>query len=201
MDSNALFKVSYGLFVLTAQEGEKDNGCIINTVLQVGSTEPYTSLISVNKQIFTHDMIVKSKKCNISVLTTEASFDIFKRFGYQSGRDVNKFEGFDNVSRSDNGLIYLPQQTNAYISMKILDTFDFGTHSVFKTEVTDAKVLSDKYSLTYTYYQQHIKPKPQSTEKSGFRCKICNYVYEGDTLPADYICPICKHGAADFVKI
>ncbi len=201
MDNTALFKLGYGLYVLTAKSGEQDNGCIINTVLQITSVAPLIGVISVNKQNFTHDLIVQSKEFNVSVLTTEAPFEVFKHFGYQSGRTVDKIGDYKNIARSDNGISYLPEYTNAYLSFRVTDTMDFGTHTLFKADITDAKVLGDAPSLNYTYYQQHIKPKPQEAKVQGYRCKICGYVYEGETLPSDYVCPLCKHGAADFEKI
>ncbi len=201
MDNTALFKIGYGLYVLTARDGGKDNGCIINTVLQVTSVQPLVGVISVNKQNYTHDMIMKSKEFNVSVLTTETPFDVFKRFGFQSGRGVDKFEGCANVARSENGLIYLPEYANAYLSFKVSDTIDFGTHTMFKAEIVDGKALSNTESVTYSYYQQHIKPKPQEVKKQGYRCNICGYVHEGEILPEGFVCPICKHGAGDFVKL
>ncbi len=201
MDNNALFKVGYGLYVLTAKDGDKDNGCIINTVLQVTSAPPFVSVITVNKQNYTHDLMMQSRECNVSILTTETSFDVFKHFGFQSGKTVDKFAGYKNIARSENGLIYLPDCSNAYLSFKVTDTTDFGSHTMFTAEVTDGKVLNNIESVTYSYYQQHIKPQPQAAKKHGYRCKICGFVYEGETLPADYICPLCKHGVADFEKI
>ena len=201
MDNTALFKIGYGLYVLTAHEDRRDNGCITNTVLQVTSSPPLTGVITVNKQNYTHDMINKSRKFNISILTTEAPFEVFKHFGFQTGRTVDKFADFKNFKRAKNGIIYLPEHTNAYLSFDVLYTFDFGTHTMFKAEIVDGEALSNVESVTYSYYQQHIKPKPQTAPKSGHRCKICNFVYEGDVLPGDFICPICKHGVNDFEKI
>ncbi len=201
MDNSALFKIGYGLYVLTALDGGKDNGCITNTMLQVTSTPDLVGVITVNKQNFTHDMIMNSKEFNVSILTTEASFDIFKRFGFQSGRTADKFSGYNNFQRSKNGIIYITESANAFLSFKVTDTFDFGTHTMFKAIITDGEVLSNAESVTYSYYQQHIKPKPQPAAKQGYRCNICGYIHEGETLPADFICPICKHGAIDFVKI
>lgn len=200
MDNDALFKIGYGLYVLTAKDEKKDNGCIINTVMQVTSN-PMTMVIGVNKQNYTHDMIMKTKELNISVLDTNSKFSIFQNFGFQSGRDGDKFEDFKAVERAENGIYYITENANAYLSGKVLETIDFGTHTLFKAEIVDAKTLSDIETTTYTYYQKHIKPAPQPVEKKGWRCKICGYVYEGDPLPEDFICPICKHGAVDFEKI
>lgn len=200
MDNKALFNIGYGLYVLTARDGAKDNGCIINTVMQVTSN-PVLLAIGVNKQNYTHDMILKSKEFNISVLTTNTPFKVFEHFGFQSGRNVNKFENCEVELRSENGILYLPKFINSYLSCKVIETIDFETHSMFKAEVIDAKTISDEDTVTYTYYQNHIKPKLQPTQKTGWRCNICGYIYEGETLPPDFICPICKHGAVDFTKI
>ena len=201
MDNKALFKVGYGLYVLTARDGEKDNGCIINTVLQVSDTPTLVGVIAVNKRNYTHDIIMKSREFNVSILTTDTPFEVFKNFGFQSGRDADKFAGNKDIKRSDNNIIYLPAYSNAYLSFKVTDTIDFASHSMFKADIIDGEVLGNAESLTYSYYQQHIKPKPQSVQKNGYRCNICGYVHEGDSLPADFICPICKHGVKDFVKI
>ncbi len=201
MDTTALFKVGYGLYVLTAKAESKNNGCIINTVLQVTSAPPFVGVITVNKQNYTHDLIMNAREFNLSILTTETPFAVFKHFGFQSGREVDKFNGYDSIARSENGIIYLTNCANAYLSFKVLDTIDFGSHTMFKAEIVDGKVLSNAESVTYSYYQQHIKPKPQEVQKNGYRCKICSYVYEGEPLPPDFVCPICKHGAADFEKI
>lgn len=198
-EANSLFKLSYGLFVLTAKNGEKDNGCIINTVMQITDI-PKRIVVSVNKQNYTHDMILKSGEFNVSVLSTEVPFEVFQKFGFVSGRDVDKFNDFDKVSRSENEIYYLTEYANAYISGKVTNVIDCGTHTMFVADVTNAKTLSEVPSVTYQYYFDHIKPKPKAAaeKKKGFVCKICGYVYEGDTLPADYICPLCKHGAEDF---
>jgi len=200
MDNKVFFNIGYGLYVLTAKDGDKDNGCIINTVMQV-SSNPVLMAIGVNKQNLTHDMILKTKEFNISVLTTNATFKVFEHFGYQSGRKINKFENCETELRSENGILYLPKYINSYLSCRVIETIDFGTHTMFKAEVIDAKAISNDETVTYTYYQKNIKPKPQSSHKTGWRCNICGYVYEGETLPNDFICPICKHGAIDFTKI
>ena len=202
VDNAAMFKLSYGLFVLTAKCGEKDNGCIINTVQQVTSN-PNRISVTVNKQNYTHDMIKKSGVFNVSVLTTEAPFKVFEAFGFKSGRDTDKFAECPHDARSENGLRYVSKYTNAFISARVIEERDLGTHTLFIADVTEAKILSDIPSVTYQYYFDNIKPKPIKTEekKKGFVCKICGYVYEGETLPPDFICPLCKHGAEDFEPI
>ena len=200
-DITALFKASYGLYLLSAKNGEQDNACIINTFLQITSDEPYISVVSINKQNFTSEIISKTRQFNLSPLTVETPFEIVKRFGFQSGRNVDKFKDFTGFTRSENGLVYLTDYANAFLSFDVLETIDFGSHLVFKAMLTESKTLNDKDSLTYAYYQRNVKPKPQAAEKRGYRCIICNYVYEGETLPPDFICPLCKHGVADFVKI
>ncbi len=199
VEPNALFKLSYGLFVLTAKDGGKDNGCIINTVTQLTDT-PKRITIAVNKANYTHDMIQKTGVFNVSVLSEDVPFKIFQQFGFQSGRDADKFAGMATQTRSANGLRYLDEYTNAFISAKVISAEDYGTHTLFVADITEAKVLSAEPSVTYAYYFEHIKPKPQPTTeaKKGWVCKICGYVYEGEDLPADFICPLCKHGAEDF---
>ncbi len=201
MDNKAMFKIGYGLYILTAKDGEKDNGCVINTAIQVTST-PNRISVTVNKQNYTHDMIMKTGVFNISILSEKATFDVFKHFGFQSGRDVDKFADYKDATRSENGLYYITGDTNAYISGKVINTLDLGTHTMFIADVTDAEVLADVPTTSYDYYQKNIKPKPEAPKKvTGYVCKICGYIYEGDPLPEDFICPICKHGAADFEKI
>ncbi len=198
VDPNAMFKLSYGLFVLSARDGDKDNGCIVNTVVQLTDI-PKRINVAVNKANYTHDMILKTGVFNVSVLSQDAQFAQFKQFGFQSGRDVDKFAGYDKTARSKNGVLYVTENTNALISGKVIETRDYGTHTLFVADVTEAKVLSGVPSVTYEYYFANIKPKPSKLEeKKGFVCKICGYVYEGETLPEDYICPLCKHGAEDF---
>ncbi len=199
VENDAFFSLSYGLFVLSAREGEHDNACIINTAQQV-TDSPKRISITVNKQNLTHDMILRTGRFNLSVLSEDADFKVFRQFGFRSGRDTaDKFDGAAAV-RTDNGLRYVPGVSNAVISGKVIQTIDCGTHTLFLAEVTEARVLSRVPSATYAYYFAHIKPKPQpaAEQKKGFVCKICGYVYEGDTLPADFICPLCKHGAEDF---
>ena len=197
MDNKAMHRLSYGLFVLTAKEGEKDNGCIVNTVIQV-TTEPNCIAVAVNKKNYTHDMIERTGMFNVSVLTEKSSFDTFKHWGFQSGADVDKAKEI-TFSRANNGIIYLTEETNAFISARVRSTVDLGTHTLFLAEVTDAEVLSDDPSVTYAYYQSNIKQAPKTdAPKKGFICTVCGYIYEGDTLPDDFICPWCKHPASDF---
>lgn len=200
MDQKALYHIGYGLYVITAKQGEKNNGCIANTVMQITS-DPTTFVISLNKQNFTHDMIMETKTFNVSVLTTQVPFAVFEQFGFQSGRNTDKFQNVSYTATAANGIFYLNQYTNAYLSGKVVNSIDCGTHTMFYAELTDAVTLSQQPSVTYHYYQQHIKPKPQATQTSGWRCNICGYIYAEATLPQDIICPLCKHGAVDFVKI
>ena len=199
MDTKALFKIGYGLYVLTAND-EKDNGCIINTVMQVTSN-PLQIAIAINKRNYTTAMIQKTRKFNISVLSEKADFNIYKHFGYQSGKDVNKFENFSDTKRSPNGVLYITSGTNAYMSAYVQQEIDLGTHFLFIGQLVASDNLSDDKSATYEYYQNNVKPKPETNNKKGWRCKICGYIYEGEELPADYICPMCKHGAVDFEKL
>lgn len=200
MDNSAFFKIGYGLYVLTASENGKDNGCIINTVMQVTNT-PNRLAIAVNKGNYTCEMLDRTGVFNLSVLSEQASFDMFRHFGFQSGRDMDKFADFSGCMRGENGILYVTQNTNAIFSAQVVSKQDLGTHILFVGDVTEAKTLSDTPTATYTYYQEHIKPKPEKTETKGWRCKICGYVYEGETLPEDFICPLCKHPASDFERI
>ena len=205
MNPKAMFHLSYGLFVLTANLDGKDNGCIINTVTQVTS-DPNQITIAVNKANYTHDMIAETKKFTVSVLSEAADFELFKRFGFQSGRTADKFAGFSDVRRMTNDTLAVTEGTNAYISGWVTQQIDVGTHSIFLASVVDLDVLSSIPSATYAYYHSNIKPKPQPTAprtdgKTVWRCKICGYEYIGDELPADFICPICKHPASDFEKV
>ncbi len=202
IDGAAMNKLSYGLFVLTSREGDKDNGCIINTA-QMLTDNPKRVTIAVNRQNLSRDMIARTGLFNLSVLTEEVPFKVFERFGFVSGRDADKFVGCDCDARTANGLRYIPKYTNAVISCKVVESHDYDTHTLFVAEVVEAKVLCDQPSITYAYYFAHTKPKPQPTDtpKKGFVCKICGYVYEGDTLPEDYVCPLCKHGPEDFEPI
>lgn len=207
MNTKAMYKLSYGLFVCTAVDGEKKNGCIINTAIQVAS-EPNRISVAVNKANFTHDMIKKTGACNISVISREASFDLFKRFGFQSGRDVNKFDGFapSSFDTAENGIPFITEGTNAYFSLKVESEVDLGSHTLFICEPTFMTVLSDAPSCTYEFYQSDIKPRPEKVGvtpagETIWRCRICGYEYVGEDLPDDFICPICKHGKVDFEKI
>lgn len=199
MNNAAMFKLSYGLYVLSAKDGAKDNGCIINTAAQV-TTTPNRITIAVNKQNYTHDMIKATGIFNVSMLDETVPFDVFKTFGFQSGRDADKFREVA-FERSANGIAYVKDHTAAFISGKVVSEVDLGTHTLFLADVTDGEMLSGKEAVTYSYYQSNIKPKPEAVKKTGYRCKICGYVYEGEPLPEDFICPICKHGAIDFEKI
>lgn len=196
IEKTAAFKLSYGLFVLTARDGEKDNGCIINTVQQVTDT-PFKISVTVNKNNYTHDMIKKTGVFNVSVLTQSVPFSVFQHYGFKSGRDTDKITG-DSMPRSENGVVYLSSFSNALISGRVVDEVDCGTHTLFIAEVTEAQTLSDEKSVTYQYYFDNIKPKPQPEKKKGYVCQICGYVYEGDELPEDFICPVCRHGADAF---
>lgn len=205
MNKKAMYKLSYGLFVVTAREWGKDNGCIINTAIQAAST-PNQISICVNKDNLTHDMIMNTGVFTISVISKEATFDLFKHFGFQSGKTVDKFADYTNCKRGENTLYYITEGTNAYISVKVTKTQDLGSHTMFIGEITDMEVLSDAPSATYEYYMNEIKPKPQAVEttESGqtvWRCTICGYEYVGEELPEDFICPLCKHPASDFEKV
>ncbi len=198
-DLNALFNIGYGLYVVTSNDGKKDNGLIVNTVTQVTNT-PNRIAVTINKENYSHHVIKQTGKMNINCLTVEAPFGIFETFGFVSGRNADKFDGCD-VLRSDNGLVFLPRYINSFMSLKVEQYVDLDTHGMFICSVTEARVLSDKETMTYTYYQNNVKPQPETEGKKGFVCKICGYVYEGDTLPDDIVCPLCKHGAADFEEI
>lgn len=200
MNEKALYKIPYGLFLLTARENNKDNGCIINTAIQVASN-PTQICIAVNKGNLTHDMIVHTRTFNVSTITASADFELFKHFGMQSGRSTDKFADYPNAARSENGLLYLTQNANMYLSAKVTMYLDLGSHTLFIGELTDAQILSDEDSCTYSYYQSNIKPRPAAaTGKTTWTCSVCGYVYEGEELPEDYICPLCKHGKEDFIK-
>ncbi len=205
MDKKAMYKLSYGLFVLTAKDEEKDNGCIINTAIQVSSM-PNQLSICVNKANLTHDMIVKTGKFTVSVISQDAGFDLFKHFGFQSGKDVDKFKNFEKCKRGENSIYYITEGTNAYISVNVSKTEDLGSHTMFIGEITDMEVLSETPSVTYDYYLKNIKPQPENVGtttdgKTIWRCTICGYEYVGEELPEDFVCPLCKHPASDFEKI
>ena len=203
MDNKTMYKLTYGLFVLTSSFEGKDSGCIITTAGQFTS-EPNRFSIAVNKTNFTQELVQKSGRFNISVLSENADFELFRHFGFQSGRTVDKFAGFTDCRRSANGIYYVTAGTNGYISATVEQTVDLGSHTLFIASVDDMEVLSDAPSTTYAYYQSSIKPKPQqpaATGKTVWRCTVCGHIYEGEELPADYICPLCKHPASDFEKV
>lgn len=197
---NPMFNIPYGLYVVTTSSEGKDNGCISNTVIQV-TAEPNRISVALNKTNLTTEMIVKSGKLTVSIISKTASFDLFKHFGFQSGRNADKFDNFKDCKRLENGTMAITAGTNAYISATVCKSIDVGTHIIFIAEVTEMEVISDDKTATYDYYQQNIKPKPQKPKKTIWRCRICGYEYEGEELPADFICPICKHPASDFDKI
>ena len=201
-DKKVTRNFSYGLFVLTARDGEKDNGCIINTAIQAAS-DPLRVAIAVNKANYTHDMILKTGAFNLSFLSEESKFATYQNFGFQSGRDAEKLEGIP-FSRAENGIAYLTEEVNAYLSGQVVQTIDLGSHTMFLADVTGGEVLSKVPSVTYAYYFDNIKPKPPKAEqekKTGWVCTICGYIYEGEELPANFICPLCKHPASDFKKL
>lgn len=196
---SALFNIGYGLYVVTSNDGKKDNGLIVNAVTQVTNT-PNRVAVTINKMNYSHHIIKQTGVMNVNCLSVDAPYSLFENFGYRSGRAENKFQGQDNP-RSDNGLVFLKQYINSFISLKVTDYVDLDTHGMFICEVTEARVMSDRQTMTYNYYLQNVKPKPVTEGKKGFVCKVCGFVYEGDELPEDYICPLCKHGVADFEPI
>lgn len=195
----ALFNIGYGLYVVTSRDGDRDNALIVNTVSQVTDT-PNRVAVTINKQNYSHHIIKQTGIMNVNCLSVEAPFSLFRKYGFESGRVKNKFEG-EEVIRSGNGLVFLGQYINSFMSLKVEDYVDLGSHGMFICSVSEARVLSDKETMTYTYYQKNVKPKPETEGKKGFVCKVCGYVYEGDELPDDFICPLCKHGVADFEPI
>ncbi len=198
-DLTALFNIGYGLYVVTSNDGKKDNGLIVNTVTQV-TNSPNRIAVTINKDNYSHHVIKQTGKMNINCLSVDAPFSVFENFGFRSGRNVNKFEGSEPL-RSDNGLAFLPRYINSFMSLKVEQYVDLDTHGMFICSITEARVISDTETMTYTYYQKNVKPRPQTEGKKGFVCKVCGYIYEGDELPEDFICPLCKHGAADFEPI
>lgn len=198
-DLTALFNIGYGLYVVTSHDGKKDNGLIVNTVTQVTNT-PNRLAVTINKENYSHHIIKQSGIMNINCLSVDAPFAVFEKFGFTSGRNTDKFADCEPL-RSDNGLVFLPRHINSFMSLKVEQYIDLDTHGMFICSVTESRVLSDKETMTYSYYHSNVKPKPQTDGKKGFVCKICGYVYEGDTLPEDFVCPLCKHGAADFEEI
>ena len=198
-DMKALFKIGYGLYVVTSNDGVRDNGFIVNAVNQL-TDNPYRVSVTINKANYSHDVIKKTGIMNLNCLSVDAPFSVFKNFGFQSGRDVDKFRDI-RPFRTDNGLAFLPEYINAVMSLKVEQYVDLGTHGMFICTVEEARVISDTETMTYTFYQNYVKPRPETEGKKGFVCKVCGYVYEGDELPDDFICPLCKHGAADFEPI
>ena len=199
IDSKALFKISYGLYLVTTFDGVKHNGMIANTVVQVTSTPERVS-VTINKSNYTHDTIQSTSILNVCCLDINTPFSVFENFGFRSGKDVNKFENI-SFDKTDNGLAVLKEYINAYISLKVINAIDLGTHTMFICDITESKVISDIGSITYDYYQTNVKPKKEATKKKGYVCKICGYIHEDDTIPDDFICPICKHGVEVFEKI
>ena len=199
LDPKALFKIGYGLYVVTSKDGDKDNGLIVNTVSQLTDT-PLRVAVNINKANYSHDIIKKTGVLNVNCLNVEAPFATFQQFGFVSGKDKNKFEG-QEVMRSENGLVVLDKYINAFISLKVENYVDLGTHGMFICTVTESKIINNVETMTYNYYQANVKPKPDTAKKKGYVCKVCGYVYEGDELPEDIVCPLCKHGAADFEPI
>ena len=198
-DLTALFKIGYGLYVVTSNDGKKDNGLIVNTVTQVTNT-PNRIAVTINKDSYSHHVIKQTGKMNINCLSEEAPFSVFETFGFVSGRNADKFANITPL-RSDNGLAFLPRYINSFMSLKVEQYVDLDTHGMFICSITESRVISDKNTMTYTYYQDNVKPKPQTEGKKGYVCKICGWIYEGDTLPEDIVCPLCKHGASDFEEI
>ena len=198
-DLRALFNIGYGLYVVTSNDGKKDNGLIVNTVTQV-TNSPNRVAVTINKENYSHHVIEQSGIMNVNVLSVDAPFSVFENYGFQSGRSADKFADVEEI-RSDNGLRFLPQYINAFFSLKVENYVDLGTHGMFICSITESRVITNSETMTYTYYQNNVKPKPETEGKKGYVCKVCGYVYEGDELPEDFICPLCKHGAADFEKI
>ena len=198
LDQTALFKIEYGLYVVTSNDGKKDNGMIVNTVTQL-TDKPFRVAVNINKANYTHDVAKKTKKLNVNILSQDTPFDLIKKYGFVSGRNTDKFQG-EELLRSSNGLVVLPDHINAILSLEVEDYVDLDTHGMFICRVVEAKKINNNPTLTYNYYQQNVKPKPEE-KKKGYVCKVCGYVYEGDELPEDFVCPLCKHGASDFEKL
>lgn len=198
-DTTALFKIGYGLYVVTSHDGKKDNGLIVNTVMQLTSN-PIRVAVTVNKSNYSHDVIKKSGMMNVNCLSTEAPFRVFEAFGFKSGRDTDKFANCA-PNRSSNGLVVLPKYINSYMSLKVESYLDFGTHGMFVCSVSEAEVVSDVETMSYSYYHKNVKPKPKIENTKGYICKICGYIHDEAELPGDFVCPICNHGAEDFEPI
>lgn len=199
-DLSALFCIGYGLYVVTSNDGTRDNGCIVNTVTQL-TDKPNRVAVNINKANYSHDIVKSTGILNVNCLSVDAPFSVFQNFGFQSGRASDKFSAFNAIGRTDNGLIFLTKYANAVISLKVEQYVDLDTHGMFICTVTESRTLDTALTMTYTYYQNNVKPKPQTEGSKGYVCKVCGYVYEGDELPDDYVCPLCKHGKADFEKI
>lgn len=198
VDTTSLFNIGYGLYVVTSNDGVKDNGFIVNTVMQATSN-PIKVTVTINKDNYSHDVIKRTGKMNVNCLTVNAPFSIFERFGFQSGRVVNKFDGFA-CNYSENGLAILKDNINSFMSLDVIEYHDMGTHGTFVCSVSEAEVLNKDESMTYSYYHKNVKPKPQTQAKKGYACKICGYIHQGELTP-DFTCPLCKHGAVDFEEI
>ncbi len=196
---NALFNIGYGLYVITSNDGKKDNGLIVNTVTQL-TNSPNRIAVTINKENYSHHVIKQTGKMNVNCLSEDAPFSVFENFGFRSGRNADKFENID-VIKSDNGLAFLQKYINSFMSLKVEQYIDIDTHGMFICSITESRVINDRPTMTYSYYQDNVKPRPETEGKKGFVCKVCGYVYEGDTLPSDFICPLCKHGASDFEPI
>ena len=199
IDSKALFKIGYGLYVVTTNDGNRDNGLIVNTVCQLTST-PERVAVTVNKANYSHDTIKKTGKMNVNCLSVEAPFKVFEAFGFKSGRDTDKFADCTPL-RSENGLVVLPKYINSYMSLSVTDYVDLGTHGMFICELTEANVISDVETMSYSYYHKNVKPKPQAEKVKGWVCTVCGYVHDEEELPADFECPLCKHGREVFEPI
>lgn len=199
IDNTTLFKIEYGLYVITSKEGDKDNGMISNSACQV-SINPDNIAITLHKNTYTHDIIKNTKKLNLCPIEESAPFSLFENFGFKSGRDCDKFDGY-SFSRSSNGLAVLNEFINGFISLEVVDYFDMNSHGMFICKITEASTLSDKQTMTYSYYHKNVKPKKEEPKSKGFVCSLCGYVYEGDTLPPDFVCPLCNHGAQFFEEI
>ena len=199
LDTNALFKIGYGLYVVTSNDGNRDNGLIVNTVTQLTSN-PIKVAVTVNKSNYSHDVIKASGIMNVNCLTTAAPFKVFEAFGFKSGRDTDKFKDC-SPKRSANGLVVLPEYINSYMSLTVDSYIDFGTHGMFVCSVSEAEVISDSETMSYSYYHKHVKPKPKTENKKGYMCMICGFIHDEPELPPDFVCPICKHGADDFEPI
>lgn len=198
-DSKALFNIGYGLYVVTTNDGMRDNGLIVNTVCQLTNT-PERVAVTVNKSNYSHDTIKNTGKMNVNCLSTDAPFKVFEAFGFVSGRDKDKFKDC-TPHRSENGLVVLPKFINSFMSLKVEEYIDLGTHGMFICSVTEAEVISTLETMTYTYYHKHVKPKPETQKKKGYVCTVCGYIHDEADLPADFVCPICKHGAEDFEEL